>query len=176
MGKTINEQSIIAEEENFVLDYDKTIKVFRGGDLVKGTVVKIDRDGILVDVGYKSEGIIPPTEVSIRSGAYSCEILSVGDEVEVVVLQVEDKEGRMVLSRRRAKTEKAWRELELAKEEEKVIEGEVIEVVKGGLILDIGLRGFLPASLVDVVSIKDLRECLGKKFECKIIEMNKSRN
>lgn len=172
----INEEQTIEKEEDFILDYEKTLKVFSEGDLIKGTVVKIDRDGVLVDVGYKSEGIIPKRELSIRSDVDPADILSVGDEIEVMVLQVEDREGRLVLSRRRVETEKAWKNIELAKGEEKVIEGDVIEVVKGGLILDIGVRGFLPASLVELKRVDDLGEYVGKRLACKIVELNKARN
>src|SRR5687768_6793385 len=125
-----------------------TIVMFDDGDIVKGTIVKVDKDEVLLDIGFKSEGVIPARELSIRHDVDPHEIVSVGDEIEALVLQKEDKEGRLVLSKKRAQYERAWGDVEKIKESDGVVEGPVIEVVKGGLILDIGLRGFLPASLV----------------------------
>jgi small subunit ribosomal protein S1 len=159
-----------------VPDYDKTIKVFSEGDIIAGTVVKIDKDEVLLDIGYKSEGVIPLRELSIRYGVKAEDVVRVGDEIDALVLQKEDKEGRLILSKKRAQYEKAWGVLEKKMLENEPVEGEVIEVVKGGLILDIGLRGFLPASLVDVHRVKDLHSFLGTKLTCKIIEMDRNRN
>jgi small subunit ribosomal protein S1 len=125
-----------------------TIVEFDDGDIVKGTVVKVDKDEVLLDIGFKSEGVIPARELSIRNDVDPSEIVSLGDEIEALVLQKEDKEGRLVLSKKRAQYERAWGDIERIKANEGVVRGPVIEVVKGGLILDIGLRGFLPASLV----------------------------
>ncbi|MHB1547912.1 MAG: S1 RNA-binding domain-containing protein, partial [Acidimicrobiales bacterium] len=123
-----------------------TIVEFEDGDLVQGTVVKIDRDEVLLDIGFKSEGVIPVRELSIRNDVDPSEIVSIGDAVEALVLQKEDKEGRLILSKKRAQYERAWGTIEQLKETDGVVRGPVIEVVKGGLIVDIGLRGFLPAS------------------------------
>ncbi|MEY2435554.1 MAG: small subunit ribosomal protein, partial [Acidimicrobiaceae bacterium] len=114
------------------------------GQIVEGTVVKVDRDEVLLDIGYKSEGVIPARELSIRNDVDPSEIVSMGDKIEALVLQKEDKEGRLLLSKKRAQYERAWGTIEKIKEEEGVVRGPVIEVVKGGLIIDIGLRGFLP--------------------------------
>ena len=149
---------------------------FDDGDLVTGTVVKIDRDEVLVDIGFKSEGVIPSRELSIRHDVDAHEVVSVGDEVEALVLQKEDKEGRLVLSKKRAQYERAWGEIERIKEGNGVVRGPVIEVVKGGLILDIGLRGFLPASLVELRRVRDLQPYVGRELEAKIIELDKNRN
>src|SRR5579871_2496641 len=127
-----------------------TIVEFDDGDIVMGTVVKVDRDEVLLDIGFKSEGVIPSRELSIRHDVDAHEVVSVGDNVEALVLQKEDKEGRLILSKKRAQYERAWGTIEKLKEEDGVVNGTVIEVVKGGLILDIGLRGFLPASLVEM--------------------------
>src|SRR5438105_15595964 len=126
-----------------------TIVEFDDGDIVKGTAVKVDKDEVLLDIGFKSEGVIPGRELSIRHDVDPHEIVSLGDEIEALVLQKEDKEGRLVLAKKRAQYERAWGTIEQIKESDGVVKGPVIEVVKGGLILDIGLRGFLPASLVE---------------------------
>ena len=164
------------EEGLTVPDYDGTIKIFNEGDIVTGTVVKVDKDEVLLDIGYKSEGVIPARELSIRYDVKPSEIISEGEEIEALVLQKEDKEGRLILSKKRAQYERAWGNIERIKEEDSLVEGEVIEVVKGGLILDIGLRGFLPASLVEMRRVKDLSQFLGQKLEAKIIELDKNRN
>lgn len=158
------------------LDYDRTIKVFSEGDIVAGTVVKVDKDEVLLDIGYKSEGVIPARELSIRYGVKAEDVVKVGDQIDALVLQKEDKEGRLILSKKRAQYERSWGVLEKCMLENQPVEGEVIEVVKGGLILDIGLRGFLPASLIDVHRVKDLHSYLGTKLTCKIIEMDRNRN
>jgi small subunit ribosomal protein S1 len=162
--------------EDEVPNYDKTIKIFSEGDIISGTVVKVDKDEVLLDIGYKSEGVIPARELSIRYGVKAEEVVKVGDEIDALVLQKEDKEGRLILSKKRAQYERSWNQLEKGMIENEPIEGEVIEVVKGGLILDIGLRGFLPASLIDVHRVKELHSFLGGKLTCKIIEMDRNRN
>src|SRR6476620_11268942 len=139
----------IGSEEDFLAAIDETIKYFNAGDIVEGTVVKVDRDEVLLDIGYKTEGVIPSRELSIKHDVDPHEVVKVGDEIEALVLQKEDKEGRLILSKKRAQYERAWGTIEKIKEEDGIVTGTVIEVVKGGLILDIGLRGFLPASLVE---------------------------
>src|SRR3982751_5622327 len=146
------------------------------GQIVEGTVVKVDRDEVLLDIGYKSEGVIPARELSIRNDVDPSEIVSLGDKIEALVLQKEDKEGRLVLSKKRAQYERAWGTIEKIKEEDGIVRGPVIEVVKGGLILDIGLRGFLPASLVELRRVRDLAPYVGRTLEAKIIELDKNRN
>jgi len=153
-----------------------TIVEFDDGDIVKGTVVKVDKDEVLLDIGYKSEGVIPARELSIRHDVDPHEIVSLGEEIEALVLQKEDKEGRLVLSKKRAQYERAWGTIEKIKESDGVVKGPVIEVVKGGLILDIGLRGFLPASLVELRRVRDLQPYVGRVVEAKIIELDKNRN
>ena len=153
-----------------------TILEFEDGDLVKGTVVKIDRDEVLLDIGFKSEGVIPSRELSIRNDVNPSEIVSLGEEIEALVLQKEDKEGRLVLSKKRAQYEKAWANIEDLKNRNQVVSGLVIEVVKGGLIVDIGLRGFLPASLVEQRRVRDLQPYIGKTVEARIIELDRNRN
>ena len=156
--------------------YSKSMITVEDGQLVSGTVVKIDRDEVLLDIGYKAEGVIPSRELSIRNDADPFEIVAMGEPIEALVLQKEDKEGRLVLSKKRAQYERAWGKIEEVKEADGIVKGNVIEVVKGGLIVDIGLRGFLPASLVELRRVRDLQPYVGKEIEAKIIELDKNRN
>jgi len=155
---------------------DATIVEFDDGDIVEGVVVKIDKDEVLLDIGFKSEGVIPSRELSIRNDVNPEEIVSLGERVEALVLQKEDKEGRLVLSKKRAQYERAWGTIEKLKETAGVVRGPVIEVVKGGLIVDIGLRGFLPASLVELRRVRELQPYVGRMIEAKIIELDRNRN
>jgi small subunit ribosomal protein S1 len=166
----------IGSAEDFLAAIDETIKYFNDGDIVEGVIVKVDRDEVLLDIGYKTEGVIPSRELSIKHDVDPGEVVSVGDEVEALVLQKEDKEGRLILSKKRAQYERAWGTIEKVKEEDGIVTGTVIEVVKGGLILDIGLRGFLPASLVEMRRVRDLQPYVGQQLEAKIIELDKNRN
>jgi small subunit ribosomal protein S1 len=159
-----------------VPNYAATMVSFEEGDVVKGRVVRIDKDEVLVDIGYKSEGVIPSHELSIRKSVNPADEVEQGEEVDALVLTKEDSEGRLVLSKKRARFEKAWRRIEAAAESGEPVEGNVIEVVKGGLILDLGVRGFLPASLVDIRRVHNLEEFTGQTLECKVIELNRSRN
>ncbi|MBE0429567.1 MAG: 30S ribosomal protein S1, partial [Thermoleophilia bacterium] len=157
-------------------NYDITINIFKEGDIVTGEVVRIDKDEILVDIGYKSEGVIPSGELSIRKSVSTQEEVNVGDRIDALVMQKEDAEGRLILSKKRARFEQAWKKIEDVEQQKSTIEGSVIEVVKGGLILDLGVRGFLPASLVDIRRIQNLDEYLGQTLTCKVIELNRNRN
>ncbi|KXP07981.1 30S ribosomal protein S1 [Tsukamurella tyrosinosolvens] len=166
----------IGTAEDFLAAIDATIKYFNDGDIVEGTIVKVDRDEVLLDIGYKTEGVIPSRELSIKHDVDPSEVVNVGDAVEALVLTKEDKEGRLILSKKRAQYERAWGTIEELKEKDEAVKGTVIEVVKGGLILDIGLRGFLPASLVEMRRVRDLQPYIGKEIEAKIIELDKNRN
>jgi small subunit ribosomal protein S1 len=159
-----------------VPNYDATMVPFEEGDVVTGKVVQIDQDEVLVDIGYKSEGVIPSNELSIRKSVDPHDEVELGEEVDALVLTKEDQDGRLLLSKKRARFEKAWRRIEAAAESGEPVEGNVIEVVKGGLIIDLGVRGFLPASLVDIRRVQDLDEFMSQKIECKVIELNRSRN
>jgi len=156
--------------------YAATMVSVEDGQLVEGKVVKVDRDEVLLDIGYKAEGVIPSRELSIRNDVDPSEIVSLGEKLEALVLTKEDKDGRLILSKKRAQYERAWGNIEKIKEEEGVVKGPVIEVVKGGLIVDIGLRGFLPASLVELRRVRDLQPYVGQELEAKIIELDKNRN
>src|SRR5438034_2905900 len=166
----------IGSEEAFLAAIDETIKYFNDGDIVEGTVVKVDRDEVLLDIGYKTEGVIPSRELSIKHDVDPHEVVALGDHIEALVLQKEDKEGRLILSKKRAQYERAWGKIEEVMHSGQTITGPVIEVVKGGLILDIGLRGFLPASLVDLRRVRDLQPFVGQELEAKIIELDRNRN
>ena len=146
------------------------------GQLVAGTVVKVDREEALLDIGFKSEGVIPRRELSLRNDVSVDELVSVGDQIEALVIQKEDKDGRLILSKKRAQYEKAWGDIQKVKDDDGMVKGLVIEVVKGGLIVDIGLRGFLPASLVELRRVRDLQPYMGMEIEAKIIELDKNRN
>ncbi|MGH2739458.1 MAG: 30S ribosomal protein S1 [Actinomycetota bacterium] len=176
------DQTAVAEPEDDIRPEDlaaaieASLKDFNDGDLVSGKIVRIDRDEVLLDVGYKSEGVIPIRELSLRQDADPSDEVKIGQEIEALVLQKEDKEGRLILSKKRASYERAWGSIEHTMSEGGTITGRVIEVVKGGLIVDIGLRGFLPASLVELRRVRDLHPYVGQELECKIIELDRNRN
>ncbi len=157
-------------------NYDATMRPFEEGEVVTGNVVRIDKDEVLVDIGYKSEGVIPANELSIRKSVDPHDEVEMGEEVDALVLTKEDQDGRLIMSKKRARFEKAWRRIEAAAESGEAVEGTVIEVVKGGLIIDLGVRGFLPASLVDIRRVPNLDEYMSTKIETKVIELNRSRN
>jgi small subunit ribosomal protein S1 len=173
-AKAAPERDLTPEE--LIEAMEASLRDFNDGDIVEGEVVKIDRDEVLLDIGYKSEGVIPSKELSIRHDVDPGDVVKVGDRIEALVLQKEDKEGRLILSKKRAQYERAWGRIEEVMHSGQTITGPVIEVVKGGLILDIGLRGFLPASLVDLRRVRDLQPFVGQELECKIIELDRNRN
>jgi small subunit ribosomal protein S1 len=184
MANDIAEKPAAAEEGvwttgpdgELVPDYDAAFPEINEGEVVHGTVVRVDKDEVLVDIGYKSEGVIPVAELTIRRSVNPADEVAVGEEIDALVLTKEDAEGRLILSKKRARFELAWKRIEAAAESGEPVTGKVIEVVKGGLILDLGVRGFLPASLVDIRRVQDLDEFLGKELRCKVIELNRSRN
>src|SRR6266540_2291275 len=157
-------------------DYDSTFPIINEGEVVSGKVVRVDKDEVLIDIGYKSEGVIPVSELSIRRSVNPADEVNIGDEIDALVMTKEDAEGRLILSKKRARFEMAWKRIEGAAESGEPVNGRVIEVVKGGLILDLGVRGFLPASLVDIRRVQDLDEFMGQTLRCKVIELNRSRN
>ena len=169
-------QNDVGSAEELAAAYEETLKDFNEGDIVDGYVVKVDHDEVLLDIGYKSEGVIPSRELSIKHDVDPNEVVTLGDHIEALVMQKEDKDGRLILSKKRAQYERAWGTIEKKKENDEIVEGTVIEVVKGGLILDIGLRGFLPASLVEMRRVRDLHPYVGRTLEAKIIELDKNRN
>ena len=171
-----SEGLLLEIDGQIVPNYDATMVLFEEGDVVTGAVVRIDKDEVLVDIGYKSEGVIPSNELSIRKSVNPNEEVEIGEEVDALVLTKEDQDGRLILSKKRARFERAWRRIEAAAESGEPVFGSVIEVVKGGLIVDLGVRGFLPASLVDIRRVPNLDEYLGQTIESKVIELNRPRN
>ena len=167
---------VTGPDGELIPDYESTFPTINEGEVVHGTVVRVDKDEVLVDIGYKSEGVIPVAELSIRRSVNPADEVSVGEEIDALVMTKEDAEGRLILSKKRARFELAWKRIEAAAESGEPVVGRVIEVVKGGLILDLGVRGFLPASLVDIRRVQDLDEFMGKELRCKVIELNRSRN
>ncbi len=167
---------LLEVDGQIVPNYDATFRDIEEGEVVTGHVVRIDKDEVLVDIGYKSEGVIPANELSIRKAVDPADEVHLGEEVDAIVLTKEDQDGRLIMSKKRARFEKAWRRIEAAAESGEPVEGTVIEVVKGGLIIDLGVRGFLPASLVDIRRVPNLDEYMGTKIETKVIELNRSRN
>src|SRR6201984_3553195 len=167
---------LLEVDGQIVPNYDATFRTIEEGEVLTGHAVRIDNDEVLVDIGYKSEGVIPANELSIRKSVDPNDEVSLGEEVDALVLTKEDQDGRLILSKKRARFEKAWRRIEAAAQSGEPVEGTVIEVVKGGLIIDLGVRGFLPASLVDIRRVPNLDEYMGTTIECKVIELNRSRN
>ena len=182
--QTVNQDDELADEGVWtttpegerIPNYEATFPDITEGQVVTGTVVRVDKDEVLVDVGYKSEGVIPVSELSIRRSVNPADEVGVGDQIDALVMTKEDAEGRLMLSKKRARFEIAWKRIEQAAETKEPVEGKVIEVVKGGLILDLGVRGFLPASLVDIRRVQDLDEFMGQELRCQVIELNRARN
>jgi small subunit ribosomal protein S1 len=164
------------ETDEFEAAIAKSVVEFKEGDILEGTVVGVDAEGVLIDIGYKSEGLIPTAELSIRANVDPTSLVQVGDQIEALVLNKEDDEGRLILSKKRAQYERAWGQVQKITDEGGKVKGTVIEVVKGGLIVDIGLRGFLPASLVDLRRVRDLEPFIGQEIEAKVIELDRNRN
>ncbi len=177
INRLTDENFMIANDNGeMVPNYDITIISFNEGDILQGKVVKIDKDEVLIDIGYKSDGVIPMAELSIRNNVRPEEVLTIDDVIDIMVLQKEDQDGRLILSKKRAEVERSFDRIEEIYRNQEIVEGEVIECVKGGLILDIGLRGFLPASLIDVRKTRELISYIGEKCQCKIIEVDRNRN
>jgi len=148
----------------------------RRGKILSGVVVQITDNEVLVDIGGKGEGVIPLEELSHRKITDPREVVSVGDTIQVMVLRPEDEEGRPILSKRRADRIEAWNKLEEALANGTEVQGEVIEVVKGGLLVDVGVRGFVPASLLEMSYVPDLSPYVGKTLRLKVVELDRSKN
>ncbi len=164
------------EEESFADFYNREMKDIRRGSRVKGTVVQIRDNELLVDIGGKSEGLLPSNQLMEEEAANIREKFAIGDEIEVIVLKKENKEGYPVLSKKLVDQVMVWEKLAEAKEAETPVTGKVVEVVKGGLLMDVGIRGFVPASLVDVRYVEDLKTYVGKTLTAKILECDRSHN
>jgi 4-hydroxy-3-methylbut-2-enyl diphosphate reductase len=157
------------------MDYNDTFRRLSEGDVVNGVVVHIDREGVLVDVGTKSEGIIRLNELTTRPVASPEEVVSVGDRIDVYVMQTESSEGNLLLSKKRADFEKTWERVQDALQEGKVVTAMVTDRVKGGLVVDLGIRGFVPASHVGGGNVKNLDKYVGQSLPLKILEVDRER-
>ncbi|MFG6118473.1 30S ribosomal protein S1 [Thalassobacillus sp. B23F22_16] len=147
---------------------------FSTGDIVTGKVVKVEEKQVLVDVGYKVEGIVPISELSSLHVEKAADVVSEGDEIKLQVKKVEDDE--IVLSKRAVDADKAWEELEAKYESGEIFEAEVKDIVKGGLVVDVGLRGFIPASLVETYYVENFDEYKGKPLTLKVVELDREQN
>ncbi len=165
-----SQESLMAQEE--ALDFS----LLRAGDLLEGTVVQISEEGVLVDVSYKSEGLIPPSELYLGPGQKPEDVLEVGEKVDVYVLSVDGQDGGVLLSQRRAAQELAWEVLKDAYHEGRVVEAPVEEEVKGGLVLNVGVRGFMPASHVSRGFERDLSQYVGERMKVRVIELDRHKN
>lgn len=165
------ENSVDNEGDFSKMDDQLNFRSFQAGDIVKGTVVKVSSDEVLVDIGDKSEGIVPANELSYRRVDPS-EVVKVGEEISVEVVR-RDSEGNFILSCKKARQDEALAKLEEAEKNGAIINAPVIEIVKGGLLVDVGIRGFVPASHVDRVFIEDLNQYLHKELKMKVIELDK---
>lgn len=158
------------------IDYGDSLRSLTEGDVVKGIVVHIDREGVLVDVGTKSEGIIPPNELSRESGRRPEQMVHVGDEIDVYVLNTDDDEaGQLILSKKRADFEKAWDRVIEAQRAGETLNAMVTERVKGGLVVDLGIRGFVPASHVGSGKVRNLEKYVSMILPLKVIEVDRDR-
>jgi small subunit ribosomal protein S1 len=160
--------------DDFVNLFEASIKErdFKVGDVVQGTVVEVQSDYVLVDINYKSEGLIPINEFRMVEGARS---VKPGDVVEVYIDRVENENGMVVLSKDKADMLRAWNDISRAAENEELIEGTIIAKVKGGLSVDIGVKAFLPGSQIDLRPVRNMDMYIGKKYKFKVIKFNKKR-
>lgn len=154
------------------VDYGDTLRTLEEGDVVQGVVVHIDKEGVLVDVGAKSEGIIKPNEVSRDPNVTPEEAVQVGESIDVYVLQSEGQDGGLVLSKKRADFERAWTRVLEARETGKILTAMVTDRVKGGLVVDLGVRGFVPASHVGSGNVRNLDRYVGQSIPLKVIEVD----
>ena len=159
--------------EQLVAMYDQSMQNLNEGEIVKGSVIEINNNEVIVDIGYKSEGLISRHEFTTRDGELT---VAVGDEVEVLLEQTEGLEGHVVLSKTKADRLRVWSEIENAYREDAIIKGRVLDRIKGGLTVDVGLRAFLPGSLVDIRPIKNLETLKGEELEFKVISLDRRRN
>lgn len=164
-----------AAQQGAADDFTRAFRPLTEGDIIKGTVVHIDREGVLVDVGTKSDGLIPPVELSREGSVAAEDVVSIGDTIDVYVLDAEDQEGNLILSKKRADYEKAWHRIEESFETGKVINAMVTDRVKGGLVVDLGVRGFVPASHVGSGKVRNLEKYIGQSLPLKIIEIDRDR-
>jgi len=158
--------------ESFADLFGSSDRSFKEGEIARGTVLSIDNDFVQIDIGFKSEGMIASWEFMTEEGEVT---ISVGDRVEVLVEEVENEDGQLVLSKEKAERLKVWDEISNAYDNEEAVEGTIVARVKGGLSVDIGVKAFLPGSQVDLRPVRNLEALLGEKANFKIIKFNKRR-
>ncbi|MDA8353113.1 MAG: 30S ribosomal protein S1 [Firmicutes bacterium] len=146
------------------------------GDIVKGKVTKVENNQVMVDVNYKFDGVIPISELSSLHVDKASDVLSEGEEVEVKVIRLNDEEDKLVLSKKAVDADRAWEELQQKFEANETLEAEVADVVKGGLVVDLGVRGFIPASLVERHYVEDFSDYKGRTLPLKVIEIDPDKN
>ncbi|RME52250.1 MAG: S1 RNA-binding domain-containing protein, partial [Deltaproteobacteria bacterium] len=166
------EAAMEEEEENFAEMLEASFKEIKEGEVVTGKVIQIEGDYVTVDIGYKSEGQIPIDEFRNAEGRID---VKVGDTVDVYVEQREAESGSPILSKEKADKLKIWDEISRACEEDEIVEGQIVQRVKGGLQVDIGVRAFLPGSQVDLRPIRNLDKLIGQKLSFKVLKFNKKR-
>ncbi|WNM61629.1 30S ribosomal protein S1 [Candidatus Nitrospira neomarina] len=168
---TLTQQPEKIDRETLAALYDETFKNIEEGTITEGRVIDIQRDRVVVDIGYKSEGMIPADQFSPEE----LEQLAVNDPVQVYIEQCEDADGNLLLSKEKADKMKVWEDLEVAHKDEKQVQGKVISRIKGGMIVDIGVKAFLPGSQIDLTPVRDLDGLVGKTYNFKIIKINHRR-
>ncbi len=174
-GETSEEQTAPMSQESLEEAYDNSLKAFTDGEIVKGTVVEVSRDEVMIDIGFKSEGYIHASE--FEKDENDLPTVKVGDEIDVYIVRREDSEGQINLSKKIADQTLVWNEITQAYDSGSPVEGQVTERIKGGLRVSIGtLPGFLPASQVELRPIQNLDQYIGETFQMKIISMNKRRH
>lgn len=170
-------EEIKVQEAAEVQDQDlSNVVAYKKGDVVKGKIVKIEDNQVIVDIGYKYDGIIPLKELSNVSLDNASEAVEIGQELELKVLSLDDNKEKLLLSKRAVDSEQAWSELQAKLEAGTVIEAQVKEVVKGGLVVDIGLRGFVPASMVERHFVEDFSDYKGRTLRLKVKELDREKN
>ena len=157
-------------------EFERDMKPIAKDDFLTGKVIRVDNDGIYVDVGYKTDGFVPANQVSNAPDVSPMDLVKVGDEINVVVQRVDESEGNLLLSKRRADNEAAWRRITEAKDKKEIITATCTETVKGGLIVDVGMRGFVPASHADVRPVRNLDVFVGEELNLKVLEVDKNRH
>lgn len=165
----------IGSAEDFMRAIDESMKKFKNGDLVNGTIVQISREGVLVDIGYKTEGFIPKSELSVRRDFDIHDIVQIGQEVEALVLSLNKEDDQYILSLKDGELENIWNDLQNRYELSIPLVGKVIKMVKGGLIVDIGIKAFLPGSLVEINRVDDFSSYIGQDLEFIINQFDRTK-
>ncbi len=168
---TVSEQPEVMDREALAALYEETFRNIEEGTITEGRVVNIQRERVVIDIGYKSEGMIPADQFSSEE----LETLAVDDTIQVYIEQCEDSDGNLLLSKEKADKMKVWEDLEVAHRDDKEVEGKVLSRIKGGMMVDIGVKAFLPGSQIDLTPVRDLDGLVGKSFNFKIIKVNHRR-